>query len=227
MSPRGAVDPAAAERLLLKFAQVPQPKTDAEKMFGIGGSFGLNLSKEFIEFQVTKLKAGCYSLIAEGAAAHDPAAARHALEQGVALVKPLRTGYLYPTSQFDHTPAGLMALFVPVADRFDSALAREIFWRALSLRVALPGESHERDMLDIDTSQLAGLVRFYDRSLSELLLAPLVARTRGRSFSGTPANFWVVPPSVWIRHKGPSPWPIHSATCPAQRELPHAQRPSR
>jgi hypothetical protein len=186
------VDPAAAERLLLKFAQVPQPKTDAEKMFGIGGSFGLNLSKEFLEFQVTKLKAGCYSLIAEGAAVRDLAAARRAVEQGIALVKPLRTGYLYPTSQFYHTPAGLMALFVPVADRFDPALAREVFWRALSLQVALPGESHERDMLDIDTSQLAGLVRFYDRPLSERLLAPLAARARARSFSGTPANFWVV-----------------------------------
>jgi hypothetical protein len=186
------VDPAAAERLLLKFAQVPQPKTDAEKMFGIGGSFGLNLSKEFIEFQVTKLKAGCYSLIAEGAAVRDPAAARRAVEQGIALVKPLRTGYLYPTSQFYHTPVGLMALFVPVADRLDPALAREVFWRALSLRVALPGESQERDMLEIDTSQLAGLVRFYDRPLAELMLAPLVARTRGRSFSGAPANFWVV-----------------------------------
>jgi hypothetical protein len=186
------VDPAAAERLSLKFSQVPQPKTDAEKMFGIGGSFGLNLSKEFIEFQVTKLKAGCYSLIAEGAAAHDPVAARRALEQGIALVKPLRTGYLYPTSQFYHTPAGLMALFVPVADRIDPALAREVFWRTLSLRVALPGESHERDMLEIDTSQLAGLVRFYDRPLAELMLAPLVARTRGRSFSGAAANFWVV-----------------------------------
>ncbi len=186
------VDPAAAERLLLKFAQVPEPKTDAEKMFGIGGSFGLNLSKEFLEFQVTKLKAGCYSLIAEGAAAREPAAARRTVEQGIALVKPLRTGYLYPTSQFYHTPAGLMGLFVPVADRFDPALAGEVFWRALSLQVVLPGESHERDMLDIDTSQLAGLVRFYDRPLSERLLAPLAARARARSFSGTPANFWVV-----------------------------------
>jgi hypothetical protein len=85
-----------------------------------------------------------------------------------------------------------MALFVPVADRIDPALAREVFWRTLSLRVALPGESHERDMLEIDTSQLASLVRFYDRPLAELMLAPLVARTRGRSFSGAAANFWVV-----------------------------------
>ncbi len=186
------VDPAAAERILLKYAQVPQPKSDAEKMFGLGGSFGLNLTKEFIEFEVHKLQGGLYSVIAQAAAAHDPAAARHALDQGIALVEPMRAGYLYPTTQFYHTPAGLMALFVPVADRLDPALARELIWRALSLRVALPGESHERDMLDLDTSQLAGLVRFYDRPLAELLLAPLAARAQARSFSGTAANFWIV-----------------------------------
>ncbi len=47
-------------------------------------------------------------------------------------------------------------------------------------------------MLDIDTSQLASLVRFYDRPLAELLLAPLAARAQARSFSGTAANFWIV-----------------------------------
>ncbi len=48
-------------------------------------------------------------------------------------------------------------------------------------------------MLDIDTSQLAGLVRFYDRPLCGAIAGSArAARARARSFSGTPANFWVV-----------------------------------
>jgi TolA-binding protein len=185
-------DPAAAERLLLKYVQVPQPKTDAEKMFGLGGSFGLNLSKEFIEFQVIKLKAACYGLIADGAAAHDPAGARQALGKSIELVRPLRTGHLYPTTQNYHGPAVLMAMLVPAAERIDPALAREVLWRALSLRVAMSGESREREMHDIDTCLLANLVRFYDRPLAEMLLDPVLARTRSATFGGMGYYFWVV-----------------------------------
>jgi hypothetical protein len=185
-------DPAAAERLLLKYARVPQPKTDAEKLFGLGGSFGLNLSKEFIEFQVTKLKAVCYGLIAEGAAAHDPAVARHALAQSIELLNPLRAGFVYPTTQFYHGPALLMALLIPVAERIDPALAREVFWRALSLRIAMSGESLERGMLDIDTSLLASLVRCYDPPLAQGLLEPVLSRTRSRTFAGRAPYYWVI-----------------------------------
>ena len=118
-------DPAAAERILLKYVHVPEPKTDAERMFGLGGSFNLNLSKEFIEFQVAKLKATCYALIAEAAVAHDLAAARHALTASIELVKPLREGFVYPFSQEYHGPSVLMAMLVPTAERIDPALARE------------------------------------------------------------------------------------------------------
>jgi hypothetical protein len=185
-------DPAAAERLLLKYARVPQPKTDVEKMFGIGGSFGLNLSKEFIEFQVTKLKAGCYGLIAEGCAAHDAAAARHALAESIDLIEPLRAGFVHPMMEYYHSPAVLMALLVPTAERIDPALAREIFWRALSLRIAMTGENHERHMLDIDTCLLANLVAFYDRSLGASLLEPVVSRTRSRTFAGFAPYYWMI-----------------------------------
>jgi Carboxypeptidase regulatory-like domain len=185
-------DPAAAERLLLKYARLPQPKTDAEKLFGLGGSFGLNLSKEFIEFQITKLKATCYGVIADAAVAHDPAAARHALMESVELLKPLRAGYIYPTTQYYHAPAVLMAVLVPTAERLDPALAREIFWRALSLRIAMMGESNEREMLDVDTCLLADLVRFYDRPLAESLLDPVLVRTRSRTFAGLGGFFWLV-----------------------------------
>ncbi|HET6323476.1 MAG TPA: carboxypeptidase-like regulatory domain-containing protein [Planctomycetaceae bacterium] len=185
-------DPAAAERLLLKYARVPAPKTDAEKLFGIGGTFGLNLSKEFIEFQVTKLKAVCYGLIAEGSAAHDPAAARHALAESIDLLEPLRAGFVYPMTEFYHSPAVPMALLVPTAERLDPALAREIFWRALSLRIAMSGESHERQMLDIDTCLLANLVRLYDRPLGAFLLEPVVSRTRSRTFGGIAPYYWTI-----------------------------------
>jgi hypothetical protein len=185
-------DPAAAERLLLKYARLPQPKTDAEKLFGLGGSFGLNLSQEFLEFQIVKLKAVCYGLIAEGAVANDPAAARHALSQSVDLVKPLRAGFVYPMTEFYHSPAVLMALLVPTAERIDPALAREVFWRALSLRTAMSGESHEREMLDIDTCLLANLVRFYDQPLAAFLLDPVFSRIRLRTFSGMASSYWVI-----------------------------------
>jgi tetratricopeptide (TPR) repeat protein len=185
-------DPAAAERILLKYVRVPEPKTDAEKMFGLGGSFNLNLSKEFIEFQVAKLKATCYALIAEAAVAHDLAAARHALTEGIELVKPLHEGFVYPFSQEYHGPSVLMAMLVPTAERIDPALAREVFWRALSVRIAKSGESHERGAVDNDTCLLANLVRLYDRPLAEFLLDPVNSRTRSRSFGGMASYYWVI-----------------------------------
>jgi Carboxypeptidase regulatory-like domain len=184
-------DPAAAERLLLKYARVPHPKTDAEKMFGLGGSFGLNLSKEFIEFQVAKLKASCYGLIAEGALARDPAAARHALLAGIEEVKPMREGFVFPMSQEYHGPSVLMAMLVPVAERIDPALAREVFWRALSLRIGASGESSLREKIDMDACLVASLVRFYDRELSESLMEPLLLRWRSRTFAGVTPYFWL------------------------------------
>jgi hypothetical protein len=185
-------DPAAAERLLLKYARLPQPKTDAEKLFGLGGSFGLNLSQEFLEFQIVKLKAVCHGLIAEGAMANNSAAARHALSQSIELVKPLRAGFVYPTTEFYQSPAVLMALLVPTAERIDPALAREVFWRALSLRIAMSDESHERDMLDIDTCLLANLVRFYDQPLAKFLLDPVFSRARLRTYSGMAPYYWAL-----------------------------------
>ena len=185
-------DPAAAERLLLKYAQVPQPKTDAEKMFGLGGSFGLNLSKEFIEFQVAKLKATCYGLIAEGALARDQAAARHALSEAIELVKPLREGFIYPMSQEYHGPAMLMAMLVPVAQRLDPALAREVFWRALSVRVAATGESREREKIDVDTCLLANIIRHFDREIAASLMEPVLVRAGSRSFAGMGFYYWML-----------------------------------
>jgi hypothetical protein len=183
-------DAAAAERLLLKYARVPQPKTDAERMFGLGGSFGLNLTKEFIEFQVAKLKAMCYAVIAEAALAHDPTAARHALNESIELVKPMREGFLYPMSQDYHGPAVLMALLVPVTERIDPALARELFWRALSLRVSASAELRDREKFDIDTCLLANLVRYYDREIAESLLEPILERARSRTFAGVTPYYW-------------------------------------
>jgi hypothetical protein len=58
-----------------------------------------------------------------GARERDPAAARHALSQSIEFVKPLRAGFVYPMSEFYHSPAVLMALLVPTAERIDPALA--------------------------------------------------------------------------------------------------------
>jgi hypothetical protein len=185
-------DPAAAERLLLKYARLPQPKTDAEKMFGIGGSFGLNLTKEFLDFQVAKLKASCYGLIAEGAFERDPVAARHALTVAIELVTPLREGFTHPLSQDYEGPSVLMAMLIPIAQRIDPALAREVFWRALSLRIAASGESRERQRIDNDTCLLANLVRYFDRDVAESLMEPVLARARSRTFGGIATYYWFV-----------------------------------
>jgi hypothetical protein len=177
-------DPAAAERLLLKYARVPTPKTDAEKLFGLGGSFGLNLSKEFIEFQVAKLKAACYALIAETALPRDSAATRHALGEAIELVKPLHEGFVYPLSDDYHGPAVLMAMLIPIAQETDPPLAREAMWRALSVRVSASGESGEREKIDLDICLLANLVRYFDRDVAESLMEPVLARVRARTFAG-------------------------------------------
>jgi hypothetical protein len=85
-----------------------------------------------------------------------------------------------------------MAMLIPVAERVDPALANEIFWRALSLRIVLSGESYERQMLDIDTPELVDIVKFYDAPLAADLLEPVLARTISRSYSGMPRYIWAI-----------------------------------
>jgi hypothetical protein len=185
-------DPAAAERLLLKFANPPQAQSDAESVFGLGGGLFGNLSKDLIDFEVLKVKAICYGLLAEAALGHDPAAARHALLQAVELIRPQRTGFVHPANQFYHTPAGLMIQLVPIAERVDPALANEIYWRALSLRISMSGESFERLMLDVDTPDVLNLVRFYDEPLAVRLLEPVLSRLVSETYSGMPTYIWCI-----------------------------------
>jgi hypothetical protein len=185
-------DPAAAERILIKFARPPQAQSAAESVFGLAGGLFGNLSQELIEFEVLKIKAACYGLIADAAAKHDPPAARRALVKGVELLRPLRTGFVHPATQFYHSPAVLMAMLIPVAERVDPALANEIFWRALSLRIAMSGENYERQMLDTDTPELVDIVKFYDEPLAVDLLEPVLSRTRSRSYSGMPTYIWAI-----------------------------------
>lgn len=151
-----------------------------------------NLSKEVIDFQVLKVKAACFGLIADASAKRDRQAARHALLQAVELIKPLRQGVLHPTDRFYHTPAGLMVMLVPVAERIDAALANEIFWRAISLRSSMAGESYERLMLDAETPYLVNIIRFYDAELADELLKPSLARVIARSYSGMPTYGWSI-----------------------------------
>ena len=185
-------DPAAAERILVKYAQPPQAKSDAESIFGLGGGLFGNFSKELIDFQVLKVKAVCYGLLADAAAKRDPAAARHAVLQAVELLKPLRAGFVHPANQFYHTPAGMMVQLIPVAERIDPALANEIFWRTLSLRISMSGESFDRLMLDIDTPDLVNILRFYDERLAAGLLEPILSRLVKRSYSGMPTYAWSI-----------------------------------
>jgi hypothetical protein len=185
-------DPAAAERILEKYAQPPQAKSDAESIFGLGGGLFGNFSKELIDFQVLKVKAVCYGLLADAAAKRDAAAARHAVLQAVELLKPLRAGFVHPANQFYHTPAGMMVQLIPVAERIDPALANEIFWRTLSLRISMSGESFDRLMLDIDTPDLVNILRFYDERLASSLLEPILSRLVKRSYSGMPTYAWSI-----------------------------------
>jgi hypothetical protein len=83
-------------------------------------------------------------------------------------------------------------MLIPVAERVDPALANEIFWRALSLRIAMSGECYERQMLDIDTPDLVDIVKFYDEPLAADLLKPVLARTISRSYSGMPRYIWAI-----------------------------------
>jgi hypothetical protein len=185
-------NPAAAERILLKFARPPQAQSDAESIFGLGSSMFDNFSKELIDFQIFKVKAICYGLIADAAAKRDPAVARHALLQAIEIIRPLRAGFVHPANQFYHTPSGLMTLLIPVAERVDRALANEIFWRALSLRISLAGESYDRLMLDVDTPDLVDIVQFYDESVAAVVLEPILSRVVSRSYSGIRMYVWPI-----------------------------------
>ena len=114
-------DSAAAERILLKFAHPPKAQSDAESIFGMSGSLFGNLSKELIDFQVERVKAICFGLIAEAATKSNPSASRQALLKAVEIVCPLRTGFVHPATESYHTPCGLMMLLVPIAERSNCA----------------------------------------------------------------------------------------------------------
>ena len=83
-----------------------------------------------------------------------------------------------------------MALLLPAAERVDG-LANEIFWRSLSLRISMTGESEERLMADSDVPHLVDFVHYYDGPLAAHLLEPALTRLVSRSYSGMPTYIWV------------------------------------
>jgi hypothetical protein len=117
-----------------------------------------------------------------------------------------------------------MAMLVPVAERIDPALAREAFWRALSLRVGASGESRQREKIDGDTCLLANVLGQYDREIAESLLEPILARLRSRTFAGTIPYYWT---TRWLTLDSPEralAWAdslgdLPSSNGPAPREM--------
>ncbi len=83
-----------------------------------------------------------------------------------------------------------MAMLVPVAERVDPPLANEIFWRALSLRISMTGESYDRVMFDVNVPDLVNIVKFYDEPLAAGLLEPVLSRLVSRSYSGMQPYVW-------------------------------------
>jgi hypothetical protein len=80
------------------------------------------------------LKALIYGFIAEAIVDSQPEDAKFVLQQALTLLKPIRTA-VRNRGNFLHTPALIAATFVPTAAKIDNALATEVCWRAMSLRL--------------------------------------------------------------------------------------------
>ncbi|MFN0055935.1 MAG: carboxypeptidase-like regulatory domain-containing protein [Planctomycetales bacterium] len=129
------------------------------------------------DVEVALLKAITFARMAERMAKLDSHRALRLVKQAVGGLKSQRSGK-YRDGWF-YAPAPTMATLLGVADQLDPALAQELFWRTLSLRVPpLAGDGAEQRARDKALATLARLLSRYNLSVARTLLSELKERSR-------------------------------------------------
>ena len=181
-----AADPICAERIAARLFD--SLKTAVAPGVGPGqtGPGAIAEPPELIsdvEFQL--LKGVTLARMAERVVATDRYQARRWLERAVEELA-ARRGSKFRDDWF-HAPAAAMATLLPLAEQFDPELARELFWRALSLRVPRSaGEGRVHRAQDSNTAKLARMIGRYDLDVARQLLAPLLENNRAEFLAWSP-----------------------------------------
>jgi hypothetical protein len=151
--------------------------------------------------------ASIYGLIAEATSRTDRQKAAAFLDQAVEILASLDRGhYVDRSGLFYITPAKTLSTLLPIAEQIDPALAHELFWRTLSLRLTESGEGERRWMHDISLVLMAQMLSRYDRDVARALIEPVRQREQSRSFSGAEPFVWVPLASIRIDPEGTLAW---------------------
>jgi hypothetical protein len=79
---------------------------------------------------------------------------------------------------------------VPLAEQVDPALAHELFWRSLALRIPRSaGDGRPQRARESSLATLARMLARYDLDVARQLLAPLLENNRGEFLTWSPGNF--------------------------------------
>jgi hypothetical protein len=184
-----ATDPDCAERItnrlfaLLETVATPVAGDDPVE----AGPAGAESRDLISDVEVRLLKSVTLARMAERAVATDRLHARRWLEEAVRGLAGLRHSK-YRDGWF-HASAAVLATLVPLAEQIDPALAHELFWRSLALRVPRSaGDGRLQRARESSLATLARMLARYDLDVARQLLAPLVENNRGEFLAWSPGN---------------------------------------
>jgi hypothetical protein len=112
----------------------------------------------------------------------DPAAARRLLLEAADIVAQAKTSSEHLSRS--ETPASAMAWLLPVAERIDAELGRELLWRAVALRQPRPETQWLDDEVLMAEVHLSGMLARYEPRLAREILEPVTMQLA--AFCGPP-----------------------------------------
>jgi hypothetical protein len=183
------VDPSRAGRIAMRlFDSLGSVAVPAERDDPSGSGKADIAPDDFVsDVEVALLKATTFARMAERVVATDRGHARQWLEQAVKSLQGLRIAK--SRDGWFLAPAAAMATLLPLAEQIDPALAHELFWRSLSLRISgTPGDGILQRGQEGNSANLAKLLGRYDMEVARRVLAPLVQNNRGEFLEWSPAD---------------------------------------
>jgi hypothetical protein len=172
------VDADRAERIMWQVLEKTQPPAEGDDLPS--------------DAKAAIYQAQLLGLLAEGAVRSDKLKAKPLLEQAVATLQSLSEGHFNARLGWYYAPATVLATFIPIAEDIDPALAREIFWRSLAMRVPpFKGESAEQQSHDFSLAFLALMLDRYDHDTADAIFRPVMERETSRALNGGEIYVWV------------------------------------
>jgi hypothetical protein len=185
-----AADPKRAERIARRlFVSLEGVATPGAQPAQTGSNTaGVDPPELISDVEIQLLKAVTLARMAERAVETDRDRARRWLEEAVGGLAASRRGTM--REDWFHAAAAVIATLVPLAEHLDPALAHELFWRSLALRVPRsPGEGRAARAHDSNLSKLAQMLARYDLDVARQLLSTLVENNRGEFLAWSPGNY--------------------------------------